>query len=93
MRFTVIGAGAISGVFGGFLARARHDVTLVDMVAEHVEAIRRSGLRIEGCEEFTVHVPALTPQQLLAPLDVVLLAVKARHTLHALELARSMPGS
>lgn len=85
MRFTVIGAGAIGGVFGAFLARAGHHVTLVDVASDHVAAVRERGLQIEGYEAFTVHVPAMEPHEVRPPLGIVLLAVKAHHTLQALE--------
>jgi 2-dehydropantoate 2-reductase len=39
-RVLVWGAGAIGGTLGAYLARAGHDVTLVDVVEDHVAAIR-----------------------------------------------------
>jgi 2-dehydropantoate 2-reductase len=48
MRIAVIGAGAMGSVYGGLLARSGHAVTLVDTWAEHVDAIRRNGLRLDG---------------------------------------------
>ena len=47
-RIAVIGAGAIGGYTGGQLAHNGFDVTLIDPWPEHVEAIRREGLAIEG---------------------------------------------
>src|ERR1039458_4876817 len=44
MRFLIWGAGAIGGTMGAHLARAGHDITLVDIDGEHVAAINRSGL-------------------------------------------------
>ena len=40
-RIGIFGAGAIGSVVGGMLARAGHDVTLIDQWPEHVEAIKR----------------------------------------------------
>jgi 2-dehydropantoate 2-reductase len=90
MHFTVIGAGAIGGTIGAHLARAGHDVLFVDTVAEHVDAIQRSGLTIEGAESFQVRAPAATVAGLAdalrgRPPQAVLLAVKAMHTGEALE--------
>ncbi len=90
MRFMVIGAGAIGGTIGAHLARAGHDVLLVDGVEEHVHAIERAGLAIEGEKPFQVRVPAVTVAGLAdalrgRPPDAVLLAVKAMHTASALE--------
>lgn len=39
-RILIRGAGAIGGTVGAFLKRAGHDVTFVDIVPEHVAAIR-----------------------------------------------------
>ena len=88
MRTLIWGAGAIGGTLGAYLARAGADVTLVDSVAEHVDAVRRDGLRISGpIDEFTVRVPAFTPQTLEGTWDAIVLATKAHHTeaaVHAL---------
>lgn len=89
-RLTVYGAGAIGGVTGAALARAGHDVLLVDAAAEHVAAINRSGLTIvpggTPGGEWTVPVRAVTPDALGSGLPLVLLAVKAQHTPDALEV-------
>ena len=84
MKFTIVGAGAIGGVAAGFLARAGHDVTVVDKVVEHVEAINAAGLHLGGATDLTARVPALLPEQVSAPLGTVLLAVKAHDTEAAL---------
>jgi 2-dehydropantoate 2-reductase len=81
MEYLVVGAGAIGGTVGAGLARDGHDVVLCDTDAEHVAAINRHGLRIEGpVEQYTVRVPAITPDELPERLGAVLLAVKAHHT-------------
>jgi 2-dehydropantoate 2-reductase len=81
MRCLVWGAGAIGGTMGAYLARAGHDVTMVDNVYDHVAAIDRNGIRITGpIEEFTVRVPAFTPATLNGTWDTIILATKAHHT-------------
>ena len=64
MRTAVIGAGAMGASFGGLLARAGRDVTLIDRWAAHVEAIRAHGLRVDwpGGEE-RIAVTAATPAE------------------------------
>jgi 2-dehydropantoate 2-reductase len=80
-RCLVWGAGAIGGTLGAYLARAGHDVTLVDTVRDHVAAVNRSGLTISGpIAEFTTPVPAFTPDTLQGAWDTVILATKAQHT-------------
>jgi 2-dehydropantoate 2-reductase len=81
MRLLIWGAGAIGGTIGAYLARAGHQVTLVDRVARHVDAINSTGLRITGpIDEFTVRAPAFTPQAITGEFGSVLLCVKAHDT-------------
>ncbi|MDQ6828981.1 MAG: NAD-binding protein, partial [Gemmatimonadota bacterium] len=62
-RWLVWGAGAIGGTMAAYLARAGHDVTVVDAVEEHVAAIDEMGIRITGpIATFDVRVPAFTPE-------------------------------
>jgi 2-dehydropantoate 2-reductase len=80
-RCLVWGAGAIGGTLGAHLARAGHDVMLVDTADEHVAAINRVGLAIEGpIATFTVRVRAFTPDTLAGEWDTIVLATKAHHT-------------
>ncbi len=84
MRCLIWGAGAIGGTLGAYLARAGADVTVVDTVVEHIDAITRDGLRVTGpIDEFTVRVPASTPQMLIGTWDEIILATKAHHTASA----------
>ena len=50
-RIVMLGAGAVGGYVGGYLADAGHDVTLVDFWSDHIEAIRRDGLQLAGMTE------------------------------------------
>lgn len=86
MRITILGAGAIGGLAGAWMTQAGHDVTLVDRWAQHVDALKRDGLRIDGVRgEHHVRVRALHPHELEGPLEAVLIATKSQHTLDALE--------
>ena len=81
MRCLIWGTGAIGGVLAAYLVRAGHDVTVVDVVAEHIDAIARDGLRLEGpIDAFAVQVPAFTPGALTGAWDTIVLATKAHHT-------------
>lgn len=80
-RTLVWGAGAIGGTLAAYLARAGHDVTVVDVAADHVAAVGATGLRVEGpLDAFTVRVPAFQPANLTGTWDHVILATKAHHT-------------
>lgn len=97
MEFTIIGAGAIGGTTGAYLARAGHEVLFVDADEAHVEAIATHGLTIEGHETFTVRAHAVTPPSLARTVGgrlpgVALLCVKAMHTRPALEPAVKLLG-
>jgi 2-dehydropantoate 2-reductase len=86
VRYVVVGGGAIGGTVAAGLVRDGHDVLVCDADPEHVAAINRDGLAIEGpVEEYTVQVPAVAPDELPAELDHVLLAVKAHHTRDAMQ--------
>jgi 2-dehydropantoate 2-reductase len=81
LRVAIVGAGAIGGTVGAYLVRAGHDVTFVDVVPEHVAAMRQGGLRIEGpIDAFTVTAPAYLPDEVEDPFETVFLCVKAQAT-------------
>ncbi len=87
--FTIVGAGAIGAIVGVHLLRAGHEVTFVEANRAHVEAMRRDGLRLTGALEAVVKPTVLLPTEVGGTLSRVLLAVKSRHTVPALEpLAR-----
>ena len=48
MRIAVIGTGAMGCVYAALFAEAGHDVTAVDAWADHIDAISRNGLRLDG---------------------------------------------
>ena len=92
-RIGIVGAGAIGCVVGGLLARAGEDVTLIDQWPEHVEAIRRRGLRLAGtCGEHTIPIRALhlhEAQAISEPFGAVFIAVKSYDTEWATRLGVS----
>jgi len=80
------GAGAIGGTVGAYWRRAGHDVVFVDVDADHVAAINKTGLRIEGpIEEFTVRAPAFLPKDVKGKFETIFLCVKAPATPAAVE--------
>ncbi len=81
----VVGAGAIGGVIGAYLARGGLDVVLVDRERAHVEAIEAGGLRVSGFRgDHRFPLRAITPDDLPPVVHRVVLAVKAQHTADAL---------
>ena len=90
-RIAILGSGAIGSVVGGKLPKAGHDVTLVDQWPDHVEAMKKVGLRLSGTVgEHLVPVRALHLHELQsveAPFDAVFLAMKSYDTEWAAQLA------
>ena len=81
----IIGAGAIGGVVGGMLTRAGLDVTLFDHWNEHIDAMKRDGLRLSGplLGDFRVPVKArhlYEAQGLSEQFDIGIVAVKSYDT-------------
>lgn len=80
MNITVVGAGAVGCYFGGMLARAGHNVTLVAR-PNHVEAIQHDGLRMQTTT-FDEHVRLNATSDIAAVQEaqVVLFCVKSTDT-------------
>ncbi|WP_180682286.1 ketopantoate reductase family protein [Tepidicella baoligensis] len=80
MRFAIMGAGAVGCYYGGMLARAGHEVTLVARAA-HVEAIQQHGLRLQT-RDWTEHIAlrATTEAAGVQGADAVLFCVKSTDT-------------
>ena len=74
MRIIVLGAGAIGSVYGAKLSRF-HDVTLIGGTP-HVEAIRKDGLTLQGLENDTFRLRALTTVDAIEPGTLILLPVE-----------------
>jgi len=90
--FAVVGAGGVGGYFGGRLAQAGFETAILARGA-HLEAIRRSGLRVEQPDGgFTVQVQASDDPAQIGPVDFVLFAVKLWDTETAAEACRPLIG-
>ncbi|MBU3578268.1 2-dehydropantoate 2-reductase [Polynucleobacter sp. UK-Kesae-W10] len=79
-KIYVLGAGAVGCYFGGILARANFDVTLIAR-PERVLALNTFGLEMD-CQSFRelVHPKASSDLSILADADLVLLSVKSPDT-------------
>ena len=79
-NIVVMGAGAVGCFFGGMLARAGHDVTLIAR-PDHVQAINRDGLYMD-CLSFKEHVTIKATDRLeaIAQADIILFCVKSPDT-------------
>ncbi|MDI3336875.1 2-dehydropantoate 2-reductase [Defluviimonas aestuarii] len=93
MKIAVMGAGALGGYFGGRLAAAGHEVTLIARGA-HLAAIQRNGLRILS-PKGDLHlqgIGATDDPATVGPVDVILFMVKNYDLEHASQAIRPMLG-
>lgn len=94
MRIAIIGAGALGSLFGGLLARRGHKVWLYNPSnVEHISTIRSQGLKIETPEGNSYHIRVSATERIeevLLPLDIAGIFVKAYRTEEALKQARPL---
>ena len=94
MRFGVIGAGSMGSLYGGLLARAGFDVTLVDLWQEHVDLIRRDGLHLDGITgDLRIPVKATSRVEDVSPVDCAIILTDANSTREAAQTARRVLGA
>src|SRR5437762_4421949 len=95
-KVAIVGAGAVGGYAGAHMVQAGEDVTFIDPWPEHIEHMRKHGLRVTHARdvaEFSVPVRALhvtDAQQLAkeAPLDIAFVCMKSYDTDWATMLIR-----
>jgi 2-dehydropantoate 2-reductase len=93
VKIAVVGAGAMGSVYAGILGDAGNEVWAVDVWAEHVEAINRDGLTVDGASgERTVRIRATSDAGDVGVCDLVVIATKARDVEQAAERARPLLG-
>ena len=92
MKIAIMGSGGLGGYFGARLVEGGADVHFVAR-GKHLEAMRSSGLRIEGPEPVHARrVHATDDPREIGVADVVMLCVKLWDTEQAIELIRPMVG-
>src|ERR1700741_2874982 len=95
-KIVIVGTGAVGGSAGAAMGQAGEDVTYIDPWPEHVEHMRKHGLRVTHARdvpEFSVPVRALhitDAQQLAreAPVDIAFICMKPYDTAWATTLMR-----
>ena len=93
MKIAIMGAGGIGGCYGGLLAQAGFDVTLIARGA-HLKAISEKGLKLlQPDGELTVDVAATDDPSLVGPVDLVIFSVKAHQNAKAVPLIKPLIGS
>jgi 2-dehydropantoate 2-reductase len=78
----------MGSVYAGLLSDAGHEVTAVDVDAEHVAVIRERGLRVEGTSgDRVVRIAATTSPAEVGPVELVVVATKSMAARAAAESA------
>lgn len=94
MKIAVLGAGAMGSLFGGHLAEAGNDVTLIDIWEEHIQKINENGLKIEGIsgDRTIKNIKGTTNPAEIGKVEVLIVFVKSTVTEQALKNALSVVG-
>ena len=93
MRITVLGAGAMGMLFGGYLSR-KNEVYLVEINEERVREINENGVLIREKDgtEGRYFPKAVSKTEGIGPVDLVIVFVKAMFTVDALSSNRGLIG-
>jgi 2-dehydropantoate 2-reductase len=94
MKIAILGAGAMGSFFGGVLAESAHAVTLLDIDADHLDAIRRDGLRlVNGSQDRRITNLAVSqPELFRSTPDLLVVFTKSLHTRTALASVKHVIG-
>ncbi len=81
IKVAVVGAGGTGGFYGGALARAGDDVTMIAR-GPHLAAIKKNGLQVNSVllGDFHLDVGATDDMSTVGPVDLVIFAVKSYGT-------------
>ena len=79
LKVAVLGAGAMGCLFGGLMAEKGLDVVLIDVWKDHVDAINKNGLKMDGHggDRF-IKVKATTDPSTLKPVDAIIVMCKTK---------------
>jgi 2-dehydropantoate 2-reductase len=90
MRTCIIGAGAMGSLYGGLLRDSGADVILYDGWREHVEAIRRNGLHLDGITgDRHIKIDATRSPADIGAVELCIVQVNAYATRDAARIAKS----
>jgi len=92
-KVAVLGAGAMGCLFGGLMAEKGLDVVLIDVWKDHVDAINKNGLKMDGHggDRF-IKIKATTNPSTLKPVDAIIIMCKATALKTALTNAKNIIG-
>ena len=93
IKVAVLGAGAMGCLFGGLLAEKGLNVVLIDVWKDHVDAINKNGLKMDGQggDRF-IKIKATIDTKSLGTVDVIIIMCKATALEQALSNAKNIIG-
>ena len=92
-RIAIVGAGAMGSVYAGLFAEAGYQISVVDLWQEHITAIGKTGLHLEGASGDRVIGGIAAVHQIadLGSIDLYVIATKANGVGEAAaEIAKAM---
>ena len=93
IKIGIIGTGAMGSVYAGLLRDAGNEVWAIDRWVDHIEAIRKNGLRVEGKSgDRKVQIKATSDATEIGSCDLVIIATKAMDVVQAAESAKALLG-
>jgi 2-dehydropantoate 2-reductase len=93
MDIIIIGAGAMGGLFGGLLAEAGQDVSLIDIPGPHLSALIQKGLRLQTASgDRIIRLPAGPAASFAVPCDLAIVFTNNTQTESALRAASHLIG-
>lgn len=91
VKVAILGCGAMGSIYAAGLAAGGNEVWVIDVWREHIEAIQKDGLLVEGPnDERRVHVHAATDASQVGLSDLVVIATKASGVGSAAEIAAKL---
>jgi 2-dehydropantoate 2-reductase len=93
LKVAVVGAGGTGAYYGGALARAGAEVTMIAR-GPHLEAIKKNGLQLNSLllGDFLIETAATDDMSSIGVVDLVIFAVKSWGTEAAIEAMRGLVG-
>jgi len=92
-KVAIVGCGAMGSVYAGLMVSAGHEVHAVCLWEDHVQAMNRSGLRVQGASgDRTVSIHASTTTEGIGICDLVIIATKSFDVEAAARSSRELVG-
>jgi 2-dehydropantoate 2-reductase len=94
MNIGIVGGGSIGLLFGAYLSKMNHSVTLYTRTEEQAISLNEQGLVLQSEEKQShLSINASWTEKGLCEHDIVVIAVKQYHLAHLLHLLHSIPTS